>query len=130
MKNLIKITAISSLIIIACLLFGSCGGGGSQVVTGKGDINFFVRDTGNNLLSNIQIVVRESSATGAVIETFVTTTDGHFHWISPPAGVANDFFFTFTDLNSPARFLPQTIKETPDLLTTLTVNVTMVAVVP
>lgn len=125
MKNVIKITAISSLLIIACLLIGACGGGGSQLIQGKGDFNFYVKDSGGALLSNIQIVVRESSATGTVINTYTTDATGHIYWVSPQAGVANDFYFTFTDLTVPARFATQTLKETPDILNTQNITVTM-----
>ena len=38
MKNLIKITTISSLLIIVCLLIGACGNSGSQLVQGQGKV--------------------------------------------------------------------------------------------
>ncbi|MCX6983563.1 MAG: hypothetical protein NT118_02270 [Lentisphaerae bacterium] len=127
MKNVIKITAISSLLIIACLMIGACGSGGSQLTHGQGDFNFYVINSSSTLLSNVQIVVRESSATGTIIGSpYVTTADGHYYWVSPTGGVANDYYFTFTDQNSPVRYAPQTLKETPDITLTQNVNVTMV----
>ena len=64
MKNMIKTTTIWSLLIIACLLIGACGGGGEQLVQGKGQVEIYVTDNAATplKLQNVTIEVSPSSA--------------------------------------------------------------------
>jgi hypothetical protein len=64
MKNLIKITAISSLLIVACLLISAYGDDAENFVQGNGQIDVTVTNSDTGLaLSGILIEVRESSVT-------------------------------------------------------------------
>lgn len=101
MRNAIKITVVSSLLIIACFLISACGGGGvEQFVQGQGKVDIFVTD--NNVasplkLANVTIEVRENNAAGALIATIPSATDvnGFYQWVSPPTGVGSPYYFTF-----------------------------------
>ena len=60
MKNLIKITAISSLLIIACLLISACGGDAENFVQGNGQIDVTVTNSATGLaFPGVQIEVRK-----------------------------------------------------------------------
>lgn len=124
MKNVIKITAISSLLIITCLLIGACGGGSSteELVQGKGKVEINVTDNAvtPTPLQNVTIEVRENSQTGTLIETHTNATDvtGHYEWVSPSAGVAHDYYFTFIK----AGYVNLQATISPDLTSTKTYN--------
>jgi hypothetical protein len=127
MKNLIKITTMCSLLIIACFLISACGGGAESFVQGKGTVDIFVTDTNTTPalpLQNVTIEVRENNAQGTLIETHTNATDakGFFQWVSPTTGVGSTFHFTFIL----AGYVTQTATATPNLTgPNVTLNVRM-----
>ena len=123
MKNLIKITAISSLLIVACLLISACGGDAENFVQGHGQIDVTVTNSTTALpLSGVLIQVRESSLTGNVIDSWTTDTTGK-HTFQETIGT--DYYFTF----SATGYVPQTYVNNPvkpELTATKTVDVAMI----
>jgi len=116
MKSLIKITTMCTLLIIACFLISACGGGAESFVQGKGTVDIFVTDNNTTTplkLQNVTIEIRENNAQGTLIETHTNATDanGFFQWVSPTAGVATTFHFTFIL----AGYVTQTATATPNL---------------
>jgi hypothetical protein len=125
MKNLIKLFAIGSVLIIAAFLISSCGSGGTEnFVQGNGQINVTAENsTGAIVFPNVRIDVHKGSPTGTIIDTAVSDVNGA-HVFQETVG--SDYYFTFTDLTTPARFAsPQNwpTKVTP--LLTATQNLTV-----
>ena len=124
MKNLIKITAISSLLIIACLLISACGGDAENFVQGNGQIDVTVTNSATGLaLPDVQIEVRKVSATDPTVVSRGTTDSSGKATFQET--IATDYYFTFIAtgyttqnyINNPVR---------PELTVTKTVNVAMV----
>lgn len=125
MKNFVKIATVWSLFVIAGLLISSCGGGTENFVQGNGKITVTVKDNGGALLANVKIDVHVDSATGKIVDSWVTDATGAHNFQET---VGSDYYFTFTDQTTPARFVsPQNYpnKVTPQLTNTQTVNVTL-----
>lgn len=126
MKNLIKLFALCSVLIIAGLLISSCGSGGTEnFVQGNGQINVTAENsTGTAVFSNVRIDVHKGSLTGTIVDTAVSDVNG-VHVFQETVG--SDYYFTFTDLNTPARFTTQTwpAKVTPLLTATVTLTATL-----
>jgi hypothetical protein len=123
-RNLIKITALWSLLIIASLLIGACGT--ENFVQGNGKITVIVKDSGGTLLANVKIDVHVDSPTGRIVDTWVTDATGTHDFQET---VGSDYYFTFTDQTSPARFAsPQNwpSKVTPLLTSTVTLSVALI----
>ncbi len=101
MRTALKITVVSSLLIIASLLISACGGGGvEQFVQGQGKVDIYVTDNNATTplkLANVTIEVRETNAAGTLIATITNATDvnGFYQWVSPPTGVGSPYYFTF-----------------------------------
>lgn len=129
MKNVLKITVISTLLLVASLLISACGGDTERFVQGQAKIDVTVKDTNGVLLSNVKIDVRETAGTaGTIVETFTTDNTGAKQFI---VTVDSDYYFTFTDVIVPARYVTQTgLKVTPQLTNTQNLNVVMQAVAP
>ena len=128
MKNLIKSFAVCSVLIIAGLLISSCGSGGTEnFVQGNGQINVIVKNsTGTTLLPNVKIDVHTGSAAGTIVDTATSDVNGA-HVFQETVG--SNYFFTFTDLTTPARFTsPQNwpTQVTPLLTATVTLTVLLI----
>ena len=122
MRNLIKITTIWSLLIIACLLSG-CGGGGDgeQLIRNEGDIDITVTDNSGAPLSGVLVRVRKTAGTGEFINVGTTELSGKLTFTGD---AGDDYFFTF----SKDGFTTQTdILRTPQLTSTVELNVILIA---
>jgi 5-hydroxyisourate hydrolase-like protein (transthyretin family) len=124
MKNLLKISAIGSLFLIACLLISACGGDTENFVQGNGQIDVFVTNSATGLaLPDVQIEVRKVSATDPnVVSRGTTDALGKATFQET---IGTDYYFTFIKTgyttqnysNNPVR---------PELTATKTINVAMV----
>jgi 5-hydroxyisourate hydrolase-like protein (transthyretin family) len=123
MKNLLKITVISSLLIVACLLISACGGDTENFVQGNGQVDVTVTSKATGLaLQGVQIEVRKVSATDPNVVSRATTDS--LGKATFQETIATDFYFTFIAtgyatqnyINNPVR---------PELTVTKTVNVAM-----
>ena len=99
----------------------------SEAITqGHGQINVTVENsTGTAVLANVKIDVHTGSPTGTIVDT-ATSDANDVHVFQETFG--SDYYFTFTDLTTPARFTsPQNwpTKVTPLLTATVTVTATL-----
>lgn len=126
MKNLLKISLVSSLLIITCLLITACGGDAENFVQGNGQIDVTVTSSATTLpLAGVLIQVRENSLTGNVIDSWTTDATGKHTFQET---IAKDYYFIFSDTQTPARFATQNYINNPvrpELTVTKTVNVAL-----
>lgn len=122
MKNLIKITALSAVLIIACFLITACGGDGERAARNDGDVRITVTDSSNNSpLAGVTVLVREDAGTGTLTNIGTTNVSGHLTY----TGTADHiYYFTL----SKTGYATKTDIASPRLLwiDTVEVNVTLV----
>lgn len=125
MKSLIRATVMWSLLIMVVWLIGACGGGGTEnFLQGNGQIAVTVKNSGGAALPNVQIDVFTDAARTHKVDTAVTDANGAHNF---EERVGSDYFFTFTDLNTPARFAsPNNWPSQVTPLLTATVNLNVV----
>jgi hypothetical protein len=123
MKNLLKITVVSSLLILTCLLITACGGDAENFVQGNGQIDVTVTSSATTLpLAGVLIQVRENSVTGNVIDSWTTDATGKHTFQET---IAKDYYFTFSATGfAPQNYINNPVR--PELTVTKTVNVAMV----
>ncbi len=123
MKNLMKITIISSFLVITCLLISACGDDAENFVQGNGQIDVTVTDSITTLpLANVTIHVRKNSVTDPDSESWVTDATGKHTFQET---IATDYYFTFTAPGyATQNYSNNPVK--PELTSTKTVNVAMV----
>jgi hypothetical protein len=125
MKNLIRKTTMWSVLIVFGLLIGACGGGTENFVQGNGKIAVTVKNSAGTPLQNVQIDVFTDAARTHKVDTAVTDANGAHDFQET---VGSDYFFTFTDLNTPARFTSPNnwpTKVTPLLTATVSLDVVL-----
>ena len=123
MNNLIKITAVSSLLIVACLLISACGGGAENFVQGNGQIDVTVTNSATTLpLPGVLIQVRKSSVTGDTVDSWTTDSSGKHSFQET---IGTDYYLTFSATGYvPQGYVNNPVK--PELTATKTVDVAMV----
>lgn len=120
MKNIIKITTIWSLLIIAGLLSGCGSGSTERQARNEGEIAITVTDSTGAPLSGVQVQVRTTAGTGTFDNIGTTDAAGKLTFTGD---AGRDYFFTL----SMTGFATQTdILRTPLLTSTVDLNVTMV----
>jgi len=122
MKNLLKITAASALLVIACLLISACGDDAENFVQGNGQIDVTVTNSATAVpLAGVLIQVHTSSVTGNVVDSWTTDSTGKHSFQET---IGTDYFLTF----SAAGFVPQNYVNNPvkpELTATKIVTVAM-----
>jgi len=126
MKNVLKITVVSTLLLVASLLISACGT--ERFVQGQARINVTVKDSANNPLEFVKIDVRESpGTTGDIVRSETTDSTGAKTFY---VTVGSDYYFTFTDTIVPARYVTtERLVAKPPLSEPQALNVLMQAVV-
>ena len=115
LKNLIKITAISALLNVACFLITACGGDGEKAARNEGDVRITVTDSSNNLpLSGVTVQVREDAGIGALTNIGTTDAEGHLTYTGTADHVYNftlskTGYTTKTDIASPKLLWTDTV---------------------
>jgi hypothetical protein len=111
MKSFIKLVTVSSLLIVACALIAACGGGTEQFVQGNGQIDVTVKNAAGTPLTNILIEVREDSLSGKIVDSVKTDTTKNTYTFQKTVGT--NYYFTFTDTVTPARYATQNYNGNP-----------------
>lgn len=109
MKSLLKISAISSILVIACLLIAACGGDSERAARNEGQVRYTVKDSSNTPLAGVTVQVREDAGTGTLTNLGTTDTDGHLTYTGTAGHV---YYFTF----SKPGYTTQTDIASPELL--------------
>ncbi len=120
MKNMIKTAVMLSLLIVAGVLISSCGDT-EQLARNQGDVAITTTDTSAAAMAGVLVQVRETAGSGAFINVGTTPASGKLTF----TGTADkNYYFTF----SKTGFTTQTdIQRTPQLTSTVTLDVTLVA---
>lgn len=126
MKNLLKLSIVSSFLIITCLLIGACGSDGDaeNLVQGNGQIDVTVTNNATGLpLQGVLIQIRKNSVTDPVVVDSWTTDSTGKH--SFQETIATDYYVTFTATGyTPQNYVNNPVR--PELTVTKIVNVAMV----
>jgi hypothetical protein len=120
MKKIIKTAVLCSLLIVACLLVGACGGGTEQLARNQGDVSITVTNSSGTPLSGVLIQVRQTASTGSYTNLGTTPASGQLTF----TGTADtNYYFTFSKAGS----ITQTdISRTPQLTSTVDLKVTLI----
>jgi len=119
MKNMLKITALCSLLIIVSLLIGGCGGGTEQLARNQGDVAITVTNSGSTAISGVLVEVRQTQGTGAFTTVGTTSATGQLTF----TGTAGTVYYF--QLSKSGLTTQTDIARTPQLTSTVTLNVIM-----
>lgn len=124
MKNILKISAICTVLVVSCFLISACGGDAENFVQGNGQIDVTVTDSVTTLpLPNVQIQVRKISVTDPTIISSGTTDSTGKATFQETIG--SDYYFTFTATGYvPQNYINNPVQ--PQISVTTNISVAMV----